>query len=377
MKVAFVSNYFNHHQKPFSEAMYRLTNGQYRFIATSAMRAERINLGYQQDDIPEYVCLSYENNEYMEDTKKWIMEADIVIAGSTPEGMIRNRIKAGKIVFRYSERPLKNGLQIFRYPVRFLKWHIKNPPGKPIYLLAASGYAAGDYAKFGLFRSKAYRWGYFPETRRYDRVDDLLYAKQPRLILWCGRFLDCKHPDDVLCAVKRLRDDGYNFQLHFIGMGPMEEYLREQIASLKLEDHVQLLGSMKPDQVRRSMEQAGVYVFSSDKQEGWGAVLNEAMNSGCAVVASHAVGSVPFLVQDGENGLVYQSENIDMLYKKLRYLLDNPKEQIRLGKAAYETITKEWNAEIAAERFLELSKNAVSCPDITVSFESGPCSVAN
>ena len=31
MKVVFVSNYYNHHQAPFSQAMSRLTNGKFWF----------------------------------------------------------------------------------------------------------------------------------------------------------------------------------------------------------------------------------------------------------------------------------------------------------------------------------------------------------
>ena len=33
------------------------------------------------------------------------------------------------------------------------------------------------------------------------------------------------------------------------------------------------------------MEQADIYLFTSDRNEGWGAVANEAMNSACAMVA--------------------------------------------------------------------------------------------
>ncbi len=50
-----------------------------------------------------------------------------------------------------------------------------------------------------------------------------------------------------------------------------------------------MLGAMSPDKVRAYMERADVFLFTSDFNEGWGAVLNESMNSGCAVVASHAM----------------------------------------------------------------------------------------
>ena len=81
------------------------------------------------------------------------------------------------------------------------------------------------------------------------------------------------------------------------------------IRSKGVEDCVEMLGAMSPDEVRAYMERADVFLFTSDFNEGWGAVLNESMNSGCAVVASHAIGSVPFLIKDGVNGLIYENGN--------------------------------------------------------------------
>ena len=44
MKISFVSNYFNHHQKFLSDALMRWSD--YSFIATTEMRKEREQLGY-------------------------------------------------------------------------------------------------------------------------------------------------------------------------------------------------------------------------------------------------------------------------------------------------------------------------------------------
>ena len=83
-----------------------------------------------------------------------------------------------------------------------------------------------------------------------------------------------------------------------------------------------MLGAMPPEEVRRHMEKADIYLFTSDFNEGWGAVLNESMNSGCAVVASHAIGSVPFLIKNGENGLIYENGNQLDLEKQVLRLLE-------------------------------------------------------
>ena len=48
------------------------------------------------------------------------------------------------------------------------------------------------------------------------------------------------------------------------------------------------------------MEQANIFIISSTHEEGWGAVVNEAMNSGCVVIGSHAAGAVPFLIENAK-----------------------------------------------------------------------------
>ncbi len=372
MKILFLSNYFNHHQRFISEELNRIVD-DYRFVATSEMREERKKLGYGEISLPDYVL------KYSEDTAESVDDmtekCDVAIIGSAPIKMIKTRVAEKKLIFRYSERQFKQGDSLLKYLPRFIKWHKQYPKESAAYLLCASAYTAYDYARYGLFKNKAYKWGYFPETKKYD-IDTLLQEKDKRRILWCGRFIDWKHPDDVIKVVKKLHDDGYSFILDFIGTGVMENELRTMVKEAELESYVSFLGSMNPSEVRSHMEKAGIYVFTSDKQEGWGAVLNESMNSGCAVVASHAIGSVPYLIDDNKNGMIYRSGDVDMLYEKIKYLLDNPSEQARIGKAAYKTITEVWNARVAAERLVNLSEKILSGEKYPELYENGPCSKA-
>jgi glycosyltransferase involved in cell wall biosynthesis len=99
------------------------------------------------------------------------------------------------------------------------------------------------------------------------------------------------------------------------------------------------------------------------------------MNSGCAVVASHIIGSVPFLIKDGENGMIYTDGNIDDLYIKVKGLLDNPQKRKQIGIQAYKTLTEQWNAENAVQRFLQLVEN-ISNDGKGDLFDTGVCSKA-
>lgn len=374
MKVVFVSNYFNHHQKPFCDEMYQRLGSDFSFISTSVMREERKKLGYGQDRPPEYVLLAYEDAQKRREALERINGADMVIAGSAPNDMLLDRIRAGKLLLRYAERPFKKKASLLKRLYYSVKLHKDNLWKKNIYMLCASAYASGDYRSMGLYRGRTYKWGYFPEVKEYD-MDALMQQKKRNVLMWCGRFIDWKHPDDAIKLAQKLKAAGYDFCLHFVGTGVMEEEMRQLAEKWDLTDRIKFLGSMPPDQVRKYMEETGIYVFTSDRQEGWGAVLNEAMNSGCAVVASHAIGSVPYLIKDGENGLIYPSGDVDALFEKVKYLMDHPDAQMLVGSKAYRTVTETWNAKTAADRVMRLTESILMGNDTDL-FANGPCSRA-
>lgn len=371
MKILFISNYYTHHQQPLCEALDRLTEHQFTFVELETFPEERKSLGWQRQTSVPFVkqyeeLLRSENNE--------IMTADVVIIGSAPLSIIRNRLKAHKLVFLYAERIFKSGYQPLKWLPRLYRFWLRYGRHRSMYLLAASAYTTGDYVRHGAFCGKSYRWGYFPEAKKYD-IHELHAGRNPLKMLWCGRLLDWKHPEAALSVAKRLKEDGYSFEMEFIGNGPLKAELKLQAQENGLSDCVRFLGSMSTSEVRAYMEATGIYLFTSDFKEGWGAVLNEAMNSGCAVVASHAIGAVPFLLRHGENGLIYHNGNTDELYEHVKFLLDQPERQRQLGIKAYQTIDEVWNANNAAERFLKLVEQIQRGGHCRL-YEAGPCSKA-
>ena len=374
MNVVFISNYFNHHQRPLSDAFTRLTNGCFRFIATSEMRQERRELGYGNWDIPSYV-LDMTDGDQAGRCLEAIEKSDIIIAGSCPRGLFRKCVSYGKPVFNYSERLRKTDgfSDNLRLTAAILR---RIPKSRHIYLLAAGAYTYGDYARLGYFKDRAYKWGYFPEARSYFGIDRMLAEKQPRSILWAGRLIGYKRAGDLIKAAAILSSRGYDFRLDMIGSGVKEEEIGKMITDNSLEDKVVMKGSMPPEEVRSHMEKSEIFAICADKEEGWGAVLNEAMNSACAVVTSDAPGSTPYLVKNGENGLIYRSGDVNALADDIASLLDDSPKREALGKAAYGTINDSWNADVAAERLLVLAGRILSgdaSPDL---FDEGPCSKA-
>lgn len=176
-------------------------------------------------------------------------------------------------------------------------------------------------------------------------------------LLWAGRFIDWKHPEYAIMAAQKLKQEGCAFSLTMVGGGELEEQLKNMVQVAGLMEEVSFVGFKRPEEVRRYMEQSDIYLFTSDYKEGWGAVLNEAMNSGCAVVVNCAIGAVPFLVKPEKNALIYPNKGKNVFYKKLLELMKSPAEIEGLGREAYRTVAQEWNADIAAERLIPMLEN--------------------
>lgn len=379
MKVVFISNSFNHHQKPFCDAMYSKIRDDYCFIETRPIRQERLDMGWGQEAKPDYVKQNYVSEAARRTCQELIDSADVVIHahGSAPDELIRSRVKTNKLIFVYSERIYKKGCVYHKLPWHILLNYRRGYMRRNTYLLCASAYSAGDFAKTISFIGKTYKWGYFPQTKQYN-LDALFRIKREKLrpsILWCGRFLEWKHPEIALLIAERLKQNGYEFDMNIIGSGEMEQELRDIISQKELGNYVKLLGTMSPEAVRTHMEATDIYLFSSDFNEGWGAVLNEAMNSACAVVASHAMGSAPFLIRDAENGFIYRYDDLDGAYDRVVRLIRQPDLREKMGRKAYHTITENWNAAIAAERFIHMADALLAGKD-PVEYREGPCSKA-
>lgn len=386
MKVTFFSNFLNHHQLPFCLAMCKLTNNNFVFVATEKIPQERLDMGYaDMNSAYPFVLRAYESEDAEQEAMKLALESDAIITGSAPEKYTVSRIEQHKLAFRYSERIYKKGIWRALSPTGSRVMHKKHTKYKnePLYMLCASAYTAMDFAIQGAYIDKTYKWGYFPGVKQYD-IAELMGKKlsvtsaglkHPQAsILWAGRLIRLKHPDASIRLAASLKEKGYSFRMSIIGNGEMKAQLEKMIIDKNLSDCVEMLGAMPPEKVREHMERADIFLFTSDFHEGWGAVMNESMNSGCAVVASHAVGSVPFLIQDGMNGIVYKNGNQRDLNRAVMELLDNPEKRRKMGCAAYQTMTEQWNGETAAKRFLTL------CEKLEIGqntpYIDGPCSRA-
>lgn len=377
MKLTIFTNYVHHHQLPLADEFYKVLGDNYKYVALEKLPDWLIKGGYDPTLERPYIIRAYESSVKLDEAKKLMLESDVVIGTSGPFPEVYQRQFDNKITFHYAERIFKKG-----------KWHRFSPRmgyflykkyfrfrNKKTYVLAASAFAKEDFKLIGCFKDKCFKWGYFPKVdnianveRTYSKVNETIK------IMWCARFLSWKHPELPVELAVRLRNLGVKFSIDMFGSGPMYNKIQQMIEKKKLDSFVKLNGNLPNDQIIQQMKEHDVFLFTSDKGEGWGAVLNEAMSCGCAVITSDKIGAAPFLITDMENGVLFKSESINSLTEKVLYLVNNPDKIAEFGKKAYQTINNDWSPQVAAKRFLYLSNSLME--DNICEIKMGPCSKA-
>lgn len=382
MKIVYISDYPTHHVIPLCEELYRLLGEEFLFISTK----ERIKEGesksynkgfaYYHAESSDYPwCRSILNTDDTDICVERIETADAVITANTSDEYIKNRLKAGGLTFRAHERWYRES------DPGFLKLHraiiggfLHHGRYEKLYMLCASAYTAKDSNSVGCFKGKCYKWGYFPETVMTDEAA-LMQNKIRNRIVWAGRDLELKHPELAVYTAEYLKGKGIDLEMHIFGIEKDSKYAA--LADIKgLSDRVLFHGTVSPETLRKELLRSEIFLMTSDRREGWGAILNEAMNSGCAVIANADCGAAPFLISNGTNGILYRSGNENELFYASERLLLDDKLRTKLGLAAYRTITDEWNAAVAAERLLVLIASLKDGAEQVKLFESGPCSIA-
>ena len=377
MTIAYISNFLNHHQMPVAEKLYELTEGHYRFIEQTPMPESFRKNGYPNYDEAPFLIQAWRTTEDASAAKRLILDADAVLFGNLEDySIIRQRLKNNKLTFECGERWFKRGwINIFspRLIKSQLYYHLffRN---KPLYRLNASAYAAKDMAFLRSFKDKMFKRGYFTQIHSIER-HYLNYRNDSKVrILWVARFLDWKHPETPVKIAKVLQDKGYDFEINMYGSGPEYDKTASMINNLGLSENVRLCGNKPNDEILREMRMHDIFLFTSDKHEGWGAVLNEAMSSGCAVVASNEIGAVPFLIEDGVNGLIFKPGDIDEISNKVEHIFKDRNLCRILGENAMKTMYEIWSPSNAALSLLKLIDGINNgTPNI---IPNGPCSTA-
>ncbi|RYX82262.1 glycosyltransferase family 1 protein [bacterium] len=177
-------------------------------------------------------------------------------------------------------------------------------------------------------------------------------------ILGIGRHVDQKGFDVLLQAyAKMLEKADVPIDLLLAGNGERHEYLKECSQKLGLDGRAHFVGRVNRPEAVALFKGSAFFVLPS-RHEPMGIVNLEAMAAGKAVVASR-VGGVPEFVINGENGLLVEPGNPQVLADALLDLAQNPQRAAQLGAdGAAKVRAFDWDA--ITTQYLDVYAKAVA-----------------
>jgi glycosyltransferase involved in cell wall biosynthesis len=139
-------------------------------------------------------------------------------------------------------------------------------------------------------------------------------TNKPFRILFLGRLDWEKHIHNLLRAVAKLPKEIDVF-VEIAGDGNQRKYLTDLASELGIAERVSFLGHISEEELPLAYERATVFAMPSIAELQSIATM-EAMASGRPVIAANAM-ALPHLVHDGDNGYLFEPDDVDQFSAQL------------------------------------------------------------
>jgi len=173
------------------------------------------------------------------------------------------------------------------------------------------------------------------------------------VFLFCGQMIARKGVDHLLEAFGQLVANNANVKLLLVGREAELPQLLQQ-ATPSTRERITYAGFQPPEELPRFFAQADVFVLPS-RYEGWGVVVNQALGAGLPVICSEAVGAAYDLVDEGVNGMKFETGNVNALANKMQRFVTEPALSVRFGEISKRK-AQDWLPEKGAEKWIETLK---------------------
>jgi glycosyltransferase involved in cell wall biosynthesis len=183
--------------------------------------------------------------------------------------------------------------------------------------------------------------------------------KQPLTILYLNRLIDSKGPDLVIRAFDLAAQKGINAKLVMGGDGSMRAECESLRVASSFKDRIAFLGAVPWEQGEPLRREADIFTAHSctgshtKQEEAFGVSFVEAMAAGLPIV-SGASGSLPEIVTNGVNGILFPPGDIEAHSEALLKLANDPELRQKMGNAARQIASEKFSSELEKKKLLEI-----------------------
>lgn len=307
MVINFWQNIVSIHQLPFIEELSRDPNIKVNLIVSDIANQERIKMGWDVE-ISKSVNLYY---IYDIDISAYIQSSEINIFSGffvykDLNAALSICLNKNKKIFIYSEGKDDLG---FKGLLRIIKdsFIVKYRLNSNVKFLAIGDKGVKWFSKIGVPSKQIVKFGYFTKQKKTNNSFEGLYKKR---IVFVGRLLPSK---GILELLKSFNDENLkNFSLDIYGNGILENEIDFLIKNYNLKNRVKRFNFLKNDVMREKLINYDILALPNTGDEGWGAVINEGLQSGLKIICSNKTGAA-CLVRASGAGIILNEVNNESL----------------------------------------------------------------
>jgi len=201
--------------------------------------------------------------------------------------------------------------------------------------IAPSEFTARKLAESGVtHREKIAVLGHFASSLNAGVVKR---KNVPGYMLYVGRL----SPEKGVVLLIKAATDSLGVGIKIIGDGPQYSKLVKLTRKLNA-THIEFLGRVEGKDKIKYLENAMATIVPSVCYETFGLTALESLSVGTPVIAANT-GSLPFIVNDGKNGLLFESGNYMDLRDKIKKLVKEKNLAYEMGLCGINTVKKKYN----------------------------------
>lgn len=166
--------------------------------------------------------------------------------------------------------------------------------------------------------------------------------------LFLGRVIKEKGIFEIIDAVKKLSKRSKNFRVDVVGDGPELKKMREIVENAGLNHFFVFHGfvTVGKDEIFRDSH---ILLFPTWK-EAFPYVALESMLFKMPMITTR-VGALSEIIDDGKNGFLINSRDVDALSDKMEYFLLNPQQIETFGEQSFKILEQRYSTEIMKKTF--------------------------
>ncbi|NOY60168.1 MAG: glycosyltransferase family 4 protein [Calditrichaeota bacterium] len=163
----------------------------------------------------------------------------------------------------------------------------------------------------------------------------------------------------LLRAFSFLTQKHANLRLLIAGDGSEHFRLKALCEELKIENRVEMLGTIDNRKVPELLNKMDIFVVPSIVPESFGVAAIEAASCELPVIASN-IGGLPEVVKNGKTGFLVESKDVHGLADKLEVLIKYPELRIRMGRKGREFVKARYDWRINAQKMESLYQSILT-----------------